>query len=90
MGNFLNFAVFGYIFVLVLAQVLGLKSYRPLVAPSFAAMIIASNFTVNSSNELLYFLDGFFPLFTIPLLYGLPLLVLCTAVIKNKTRKYKN
>lgn len=90
LGNFLKFAVFGYIFVLVLAQVLDLKSYRPLVLPSFAAIVFAANFTVNSTNELLYFLDRVFPLFTIPLLYGLPLLVLCTAVVKSKKRKYTN
>lgn len=85
LGNFLKFAVFGYLFVLILAQLLELKSYKVLVVPSFIALIIASNYSVNSTNELIHFLDGVFPLFSIPILYGMPLLTLIMAALRHKS-----
>jgi spore germination protein KB len=83
LGNFIKLSVFLYIFVLCLSQMLGMKSHRPLVLPSSVALLFSTQYFVSSPNELILFLDTVFPLYTIPLLYGFPALVLMTAVIRG-------
>lgn len=83
LGNFVKLSVFLYIFVLGLSQLMGMKSHRPLTLPSAAALLLSTNYLVNSPNELVAFLDTVFPLYTIPLLYGLPALVLLVAAIRR-------
>ncbi|HZX47181.1 MAG TPA: endospore germination permease [Clostridia bacterium] len=83
LGNFVKLSVFLYIFVLCLSQWLGMKSHRPLVLPSSVALLICTQYFVSSSNELILFLDTVFPLYTIPILYGIPALVLLVAVIRG-------
>ena len=83
LGNFVKLSVFLYIFVLCLSQLLGMKSHRPLVLPSSVALLISTQYFVSSTNELILYLDTVFPLYTIPLLYGFPVLVLLVAVIRG-------
>lgn len=83
LGNFIKLSVFLYIFVLCLSQWLGMKSHRPLVLPSSIALLISTQYFVSSPNELIMFLDTVFPLYTIPILYGIPALVLLVAAIRG-------
>ena len=83
LGNFVKLSVFLYVFVLCLSQWLGMKSHRPLVLPSSVALLFSTQYFVSSPNELILFLDTVFPLYTIPLLYGFPALVLLVAVIRG-------
>ncbi len=82
-GNFIKLSVFIYIFVFCLAQLLGMKSYRPLMAPTIIALLLLTNYSVKSPNELIFYFDTVFPFYTIPLLYGFPLLVLIVAKIRK-------
>jgi spore germination protein KB len=83
LGNFVKLSVFLYIFTLCLSQLLGMKSHRPLVLPSSAALLISTQYFVSSPNELILYLDTVLPLYTIPLLYGFPALVLLVAAIRG-------
>lgn len=82
-GNFIKLSVFIYVFVLALAQVLGLKSYRPLLIPAAIGQLVLVALTPMSPPELIHFFDTLFPLFTIPVLYGFPLLVLVAGKIRK-------
>lgn len=83
-GNFVKLSVFIYILVICLAQFFGMKNYRSLILPVAITLLILTNFTVRSSFELIHHLDTMFPLYTIPILYGFPLLTLIVGKIKQK------
>jgi len=78
-GSFIKISLFIYIFVLCLSRVLGMTSHRPLVLPSSAGLIVLACYSVKSLNHLLMHMDTVFPVYTIPLLFGFPLLVLLAA-----------
>ncbi len=85
LGNFVKLSVFIYIFVLCLSQLLGMKSYRPLVIPATAGLLLLASYSVKSPNQFIIYTDTVFPFYTIPLLYGFPLFVLIVAKIRGKT-----
>jgi spore germination protein KB len=83
LGSFIKLSVFIYIFVHCLSRVLGMNSYRPLVLPSAAVLILLACYSIKSPYQLFMFLDTIYPFYAIPLLYGFPLLVLVVAKIRG-------
>ncbi|MCX7843118.1 MAG: spore germination protein [Clostridia bacterium] len=82
-GNFIKLGVFIFVIVFCLSRILGLKSYRPLILPAVILLIAGIELFPLKQAELISFLDGVFPFYTIPLLYGLPLLTLIVAKIRK-------
>lgn len=82
-GNFIKLSVFIYILVYCLSQLLGMKNHSKLTLPVVIALIISTFFTVQGQPQLVNFLDSVFPFYTIPLLYGLPLITLLIAKIRR-------
>lgn len=73
-----------YAFVLGLAQLLGLKDYKPLIMPSMIMMVVLSILVYENTFQMLDFAVNIYPVYAFPFQVGLPLLMLVLALIKRK------
>ncbi|WP_227762187.1 GerAB/ArcD/ProY family transporter [Zhaonella formicivorans] len=65
-----------YAFVLGLAQILGMKDYKPLTKPAAALMAVLSILVYENTYEMLDFAINIWPVYAFPFEVGLPLLML--------------
>lgn len=79
LGNFVKMSVFVYALVQGCSQFFGQKNNKVLIPPIIGILLFITLRAVRSQTALIHYLDSVFPLHTIPLLYGLPLLTLITA-----------
>lgn len=73
-----------YAFVLGLAQLSGLKDYRPLILPSSIIMIVLADLLSANTLEILEFAANTYPLYAFPLQVILPLLMLILGSIRKR------
>ena len=81
--GFIKIAVLLFGTVLGSAQLLGLRSYRPLVVPIAILMMILSLINFKSVTENIAFAQQLYPIFAMPFEIGIPLLTLLVAVIRK-------
>ncbi|MEL7566947.1 MAG: endospore germination permease [Dehalobacterium sp.] len=65
------------------AQVLGLKSYRPLIIPFSILMIFLESITNVNTPEMLEFAQKTYPIYALPFQLGIPFLTLVLAIIRR-------
>lgn len=81
--TFVKLSVLLYGTTLGLAQVLELRSYRPLIIPIGILMIILALTNVGSSTELYTFAGKAYPIYALPWTFGIPLLTLIVAKLRK-------
>lgn len=69
------------------AQVLGLKSYKPLIIPFSILMIFLESITNVNTPEMLEFAEKTYPIYALPFQLGIPLLTLVLAIIRKLPRE---
>lgn len=84
--GFLKISVTLYGTVLGLAQLMGLRSYLPLVFPVSILMIIVSLLNFSSVAENIEFIEVGYPVYAMPFELGIPLLTLLLAVVRGLPR----
>lgn len=85
---FLKVTVLYYATVLGTAQLLQLRSYRPLVLPVGALVVSLSVLVVEFSGEVMKFITNTYPFYCLPFEVGIPLLSLIITNLKElSTRK---
>lgn len=84
--GFLKISVTLYGTVLGTAQLLGLRSYRPLVLPIGVLMIILSRINFDSIVDNIKFSEATYPIYAMPFELGIPLLTLLVAVARGLPR----
>jgi len=82
-SGFIKTSVLLYGTTLGLAQVLQLRSYRPLILPIGILMIILALTNVGSSTELYAFAGKAYPIYALPWEFGIPLLTLIVAKLRK-------
>jgi len=82
-SGFIKVSVLLYGTVLGLAQVFKLRSYRPVIIPVGILMIILALTNVGSSTELYAFVNNEFPIYSLPWVFGIPLLTLIVAKLRK-------
>lgn len=85
--GFLKISVLFYGVVLGAAQVLNLRSYRPLVWPVCILMTILSLINFRNVTENIEFVEISWPLYALPFEFGIPLLTLLVACIRKLPRE---
>ena len=81
--GFLKISVLLYGTALGLAQVLKLRSYRPMIVPVSILMIIFALTNVGSSVELYTFAEKGYPIYAVPFELGIPLVTLILARLRK-------
>lgn len=81
--GFIKVTFFYYIAVLGLAQILKLRSYRPLVVPMIFITYIFTVSSFKSGVEIPYYAYNIWPLYSIPFEIILPVLTLLIALIRK-------
>jgi len=79
LANFIKESILLYVVVLGLAQLFKLKNYRPLIIPVSLMINLIGVYGFKNSPQLLDFIDNVWPLYTLPLEFGLPLLLIIVA-----------
>ncbi|MFZ5989824.1 MAG: GerAB/ArcD/ProY family transporter, partial [Bacillota bacterium] len=83
-GIFIKLAVFYYVFVTGLVQLLGLKAYKQLIVPAGIIIISFSMVVSRSIMEFTHFLHFIFPLYSLVIAFILPAFLLIISVFRNK------
>lgn len=83
LGNFLKISIFTYVIVLGLAQLFRMKNYRPLIIPVVVVQNLLGVYGFKNSPQMFDFLDKVWPFYTLPLEFGLPLLLLAIARLRG-------
>ncbi len=81
--GFLKISVLLCVLAVGLAQVLGLQSYRPLVFPLAALIVLLSLMYTESTVDMAAFTQSVYPLWVLPFEFLLPLITLITAAARN-------
>lgn len=84
MGTFIKVGISFYAFVLGLAQLLGLKNYKPLIMPSSVIMVVISLLAYKSTFEIFNFAVNVYPIYAFPFQVILPVLMLFLAKFRKK------
>lgn len=87
MGNFLKLSIFIYVVVLGLAQLFKMKNYRPLIIPVIVVENLLGVYGFKNGPEMYDFTDKVWPFYTLPLEFGLPLLLLIVARLRGLGNK---
>lgn len=90
MGSFIKIGVCFYAFVLGLAQLLGLKDYKPLIMPSSVIMVVIGLLAYDNTFEIFNFATNIYPVYAFPFQVVLPILMLILARFRNKEAKARN
>jgi len=69
------------------AQVLGLKSYKPLIIPFSILMVFLESITNVNTPEMLEFAQKTYPIYALPFQLGIPFLTLVLAIIRKLPRE---
>lgn len=85
--GFIKVAVLLYGTTLGTAQLLGLRSYRPLATPIGTLMAILAILNFDNVAENIAFADLVWPLYALPFQLGIPLLTLVVAMVRGLPRK---
>ncbi len=72
-----------YITVLGSAQLLGLRTYRPLILPIGILMVIVALFNFKNTTDDLAFAQKIYPIYAFPFVVGIPVLTLIIAMIRG-------
>ncbi|MEA4924553.1 MAG: endospore germination permease [Syntrophomonadaceae bacterium] len=81
--GFIKISVLLYGTVLGLAQVLNLRSFRPIILPVGILMVILALTNIENSADMFAFARKGYPIYTIPFQIGIPLLALVIAKIRK-------
>jgi spore germination protein KB len=81
--GFLKISVLLYGVSLGTAQILNLKSYKPVVVPVGLLMALLAHFHFSNIPEMLMFEREIYPFYSIPFQIGIPLLTLIVATIRG-------
>lgn len=87
--GFLRISLFYYGLVLGTAQLLKLRSYKPLINPLAALITCLSIINFENVHEDFVFANFYFPLYSFPFQVGLPLLALVVAMLRGLHKKEK-
>jgi spore germination protein KB len=82
-SGFIKMLVILYATVLGLAQLLNLRSYRPIIIPVSILMVIFALTNTTSSIELYEFAEKQFPIYIMPWQLGIPLITLIVAKLRK-------
>ncbi|MDQ2086767.1 endospore germination permease [Herbivorax sp. ANBcel31] len=83
MGNFVKMSVFFYVLVYCTSKLIGVKNYKILIIPVIAALFAILYLFIPNQVEVIQFLDGVFPFYTIPILYGIPFITFVVAKFRK-------
>ncbi|CCO08553.1 GerAB/ArcD/ProY family transporter [Desulforamulus hydrothermalis] len=85
-----KFIICYYAFVQGVAHWTGARDYRPLVLPAGALLAVFSLFVYKSAIDELFFAQTVWPVYAIPLEYGIPLLLWLAALLRKALGVNKN
>jgi spore germination protein KB len=85
--GFVKIVVLLYGIVLGSAQLLGLRSYRPLIIPVAILMVLLAQINFRSVTDNIVFAQQIYPIYAMPFELGIPLLTLMVALIRKLPKK---
>jgi spore germination protein (amino acid permease) len=85
--GFVKIVVLLYGIVLGGAQMLGLRSYRPLIIPVAILIIILAQINFRNVNENIMFAQQIYPIYALPFELGIPLFTFIIAFIRGLPKK---
>ncbi|HHV72106.1 MAG TPA: endospore germination permease, partial [Clostridia bacterium] len=83
-GITMKVTIFFYVNLLLLAQLFGLKNYRSLILPTALLYFVFSVVQFENSLDLRNFIANYFFLFSLPVEFLIPLMLLIIALIRKK------
>ncbi|OCL27172.1 hypothetical protein U472_06765 [Orenia metallireducens] len=86
-GIFINIAIYYYAAVLGLAQLLSLKTYKPMISPVGILIICFSIIIAKNQTELLDFIHYIYPFYISTIAIVIPTILLLVSIIKNKHKR---
>lgn len=90
LGTFIKIALYYYLVVLGLGQLLHLQTYKPLILPIGTILIPLSSVLVPSVVEMKEFLSfKIYPWYSMPFIFFLPSLMLLIAIIRKKGERQR-
>lgn len=85
--GFIKAAILLYGTVLGGAQVLGLRTYRPLIVPIAILMVILAELNFRTVSDNIIFAQQIYPLYAFPFQVGIPLTTLIVAFVRKLPRE---
>ncbi len=83
LGSFIKITVFTYVSVFSVAQLFQLKNYRILILPIVAVIFFLALYGFGDLPQMMNFLMNMVPLYSLPIQYGIPLLLLIVGRIRR-------
>ncbi|MFZ3129850.1 MAG: endospore germination permease [Desulfosporosinus sp.] len=83
LGSYLKLSIFIYTIVLSLAQLFRMINYRKLIIPVVLALNIFAYYSFRSLMQAVDYLDKIWPLYSLPIEIGIPLLLIIVAKFRG-------